>query len=324
MIFSIIVPIYKVEEYLSSCIESILNQSFQDYEIILIDDGSPDLCPAICDEYARKDSRIRVIHQKNQGVSAARNRGIQEAKGEYILFLDSDDKLVDGCLEKSNNIIIKNAEADIIFCNYYLKDDERVIERNYSRFKDLINNSNIDIVINEMISSNYLNSVWSKIYKRDYVLNEQTRFDERLMFAEDFLFVLNLLVKKPKCKYADLFLIEYYVREASITRSINYNKELSKVDFCNKSLDILKEYNIEIGYNIIVSLNTTYLSILNDYYRYNKNERAKVKEIFDKRHFLLIKDKSNNNRILFASINILGLYITSLLKNIRIKFKAIL
>jgi glycosyltransferase involved in cell wall biosynthesis len=88
---SVIVPIYKVENYLPACLDSILNSTYKDIEVILVDDGSPDGCGAICDRYAEKDSRVRVIHQPNQGVSAARNAGLDAAKGEYIAFVDSDD-----------------------------------------------------------------------------------------------------------------------------------------------------------------------------------------------------------------------------------------
>lgn len=91
---SVIVPVYKVEKYLHECVDSILGQTFRDFELILVDDGSPDNCGAICDEYAAKDSRVRVIHQENQGLSGARNSGIDAAQGEYITFVDSDD-LVD-------------------------------------------------------------------------------------------------------------------------------------------------------------------------------------------------------------------------------------
>lgn len=91
MVISFIIPIYKVENYLQECVDSVLNQTFQDFEIILVDDGSPDSCPSICDEYARKDKRVRVIHKKNEGLSAARNDGLNAASGEYVVFLDSDD-----------------------------------------------------------------------------------------------------------------------------------------------------------------------------------------------------------------------------------------
>lgn len=93
MKFSIIVPIYKVEKYLHECVESILNQSYKDFELILVDDGSPDACPSMCDEYARRDSRIIVIHQQNAGLACARNAGIQRASGDYVICIDSDDYL---------------------------------------------------------------------------------------------------------------------------------------------------------------------------------------------------------------------------------------
>ena len=105
MLFSIIVPVYKVENYLEDCIESILHQSYKDFELILIDDGSPDKSPEICDEYNAKDDRISVIHKKNGGLSSARNAGLDNANGEYIVFIDSDDILREGALEKISNYL---------------------------------------------------------------------------------------------------------------------------------------------------------------------------------------------------------------------------
>ena len=107
MLFSIIVPIYNIEKYLSRCIDSVLAQSFSDYELILVDDGSPDNCPAICDEYAKKDSRIKVIHKKNGGLVSARQAGIVEAIGDYVFHLDGDDAICPDALESAYEIICK-------------------------------------------------------------------------------------------------------------------------------------------------------------------------------------------------------------------------
>ena len=96
---SIIIPVYKVEEYLDRCVESVVNQTYTNLEIILVDDGSPDRCPQMCDDWAKKDDRIRVVHQQNKGLSGARNTGIREAKGEYVYFLDSDDEITHDCIE---------------------------------------------------------------------------------------------------------------------------------------------------------------------------------------------------------------------------------
>ena len=117
-LISIIVPIYKVEKYLEKCIESIINQTYSKLEIILIDDGSPDACGEICDEFAKKDSRIKVVHKKNGGLSDARNTGIQNATGEFFLFVDSDDYISHAMVEILYKTIKKH-DADMVVCGYY-------------------------------------------------------------------------------------------------------------------------------------------------------------------------------------------------------------
>ena len=112
---SVIVPVYNVEKYIHRCVDSILGQTFSDLELIRVDDGSPDNCPSICDEYAAKDNRVRVIHQENRGLSAARNAGLDVMAGEFVSFVDSDDWLEDSFLE----VMLKhiwNEESDIAMC----------------------------------------------------------------------------------------------------------------------------------------------------------------------------------------------------------------
>jgi len=119
--FSIIIPVYKVEKYLRPCLDSILTQSFGDFELILVDDGSPDNSPAICDEYAARDNRIIVIHKENAGVVSARKEGLLRAQGTYVTFVDSDDLLADGCLDALKAYADTNNTPDMIlfgFCDY--------------------------------------------------------------------------------------------------------------------------------------------------------------------------------------------------------------
>ncbi len=116
-LISVIVPVYKVEAYLPACVDSILSQTFSDFELILVDDGSPDACGAMCDGYAREDSRIHVIHQENGGLSAARNAGLDVAKGEYVTFVDSDDVIAPDCLQNMMETA-NQAEADIVTGNF--------------------------------------------------------------------------------------------------------------------------------------------------------------------------------------------------------------
>ena len=115
-LISIIVPVYKVEKYIDECIKSIINQTYTNLEIILIDDGSPDNCGKICDEYAKNDKRIKVIHQKNMGQSVARNVGLEYAKGDYIGFVDSDDYIKNNMFEVLHNNLV-SYNADISICN---------------------------------------------------------------------------------------------------------------------------------------------------------------------------------------------------------------
>ena len=114
MRFSIVVPVYKVEEYLERCVRSILDQTYRDFQLVLVDDGSPDACGAMCDAFAQQDERITVLHTTNGGVSAARNHGIAAARGEYIAFVDADDYVANDFLEQAERILRTNAEADLI------------------------------------------------------------------------------------------------------------------------------------------------------------------------------------------------------------------
>ena len=166
-LISIIVPVYKVEKYLKKCIESILNQTYMNYELILVDDGSPDNCPTLCDEFAKQDSRIVVIHKKNGGLSDARNSGLDIARGEYIGFVDSDDYIAPNMYEVLLKTALKN-NADLTLCNYI-----RVNESYEEIVSETIHKHAVDKkynkseFIHELIKpyGSYYIVVWNKLYK---------------------------------------------------------------------------------------------------------------------------------------------------------------
>ena len=135
-LISAIVPVYNVEKYLYRCVDSILKQTYENFELILIDDGSPDNCSQMCDELSEKDSRIKVIHQENQGLSAARNSGIKIAKGNYLTFIDSDDWISNTMFEDLINLI-KEKNADISICNFIVTDGNAIYKKN-TKAEDLI------------------------------------------------------------------------------------------------------------------------------------------------------------------------------------------
>lgn len=126
-ILSIVVPVYKVENYLAECLDSILASTFTDFEILLVDDGSPDTCPAICDEYAKKDTRIKVVHKENGGLSSARNAGLDIAQGKYIGFVDSDDRILPEMYEHMISALEKE-DADIVCCGMRLLRDDGIVK----------------------------------------------------------------------------------------------------------------------------------------------------------------------------------------------------
>ena len=122
-LISVIVPVYKAEKYLDKCVQSIVNQTYKNLEIILVDDGSPDNCPEMCDEWAKKDSRIKVIHKENGGVSSARNAGLDNSFGDYIGFVDSDDFIENDFYECLYDNLVENG-ADISFCTFKTLDEK--------------------------------------------------------------------------------------------------------------------------------------------------------------------------------------------------------
>lgn len=191
---SIIVPVYNVEEFLSKCIDSILAQSYSHFELLLIDDGSKDNSGKICDEYAQKDKRIKVIHQKNAGVSAARNRGISEAKGDYICFIDADDWVNKEYLETFSSLI-KDSSIDFIVSGYtydFISSGQSI---QYSIFENKANTSEeFRILLPELHNNNLLVSIWSKLFKKSIIDRFFLSFDTKMNYCEDAVFCWNYLL----------------------------------------------------------------------------------------------------------------------------------
>ena len=186
---SIIVPVYNVEKYISENINSILSQACVDLELILVDDGSTDSSGNICDAYAKKDSRIKVIHQKNSGVSAARNTGIEIASGKYIVFIDSDDYLKPDYLSELYKAIISNPYS-WCFCGFQEMDEKGAVlcDCLYQTDKeyDIFPFSEYGSVLHKKFAS----MLWNRIYELDIIKTYNIRFDETLSRSEDVLFNL--------------------------------------------------------------------------------------------------------------------------------------
>ena len=192
--FSIIVPVYNVEQYLAECVESVLAQTFTDWEMILVDDGSPDNCPRLCDEWAGKDARIKVVHKKNGGASSARNVGIRESGGEYILFLDSDDFYNDKDALKTFDNKLKENETDVLIfgCTDFNMNTGKTIVSRTGYDLDLIGKHNYIDTLHYLLSSKMIpGGVYIFCTKRKLILNCGIWFKEGIQ-DEDYDFILNV------------------------------------------------------------------------------------------------------------------------------------
>lgn len=212
-ILSVIVPVYKVEEYLGFCLDSLLNQTFKDMEIILVDDGSPDRCPGICDEYAKRDSRITVIHKKNEGVVNARKSGAAIAKGRYITFVDSDDWIEPDMYEVMAGLA-RERGADIIITDYYRNYHEEETWCKMTEEAGFYQGEELEKLRSRMIYSGrfyfpgIFPIVWNKWYKREILLPNLMAIDGRLTIGEDMactypcmLDASSVEIYKEKCFY---------------------------------------------------------------------------------------------------------------------------
>lgn len=188
---SVIVSVYNTEHYLHRCIDSILSQSFTDFELLLINDGSSDRSGEICDEYAGKDKRVRVFHKENGGVSSARNLGLDEARGEWVAFVDSDDWILKGAFE-----IVTNNNDDLIICSFQ---NQSGMENQSYTFKNSIINDPIELkrFYSSHIHETTLKVIWSKFFRKSLI--GYLRFDSNIRIGEDYLFILQYLAKVNRC-----------------------------------------------------------------------------------------------------------------------------
>lgn len=213
---SIIVPVYKVEPYLHQCIDSILKQTYRDIEILLIDDGSPDRCGKICGEYARTDNRIRVFHTENKGLSAARNLGLREAKGEYIGFVDSDDWIEPDMYE----ILLKRLEetnADISACEILVEYKKN--RTTWNRVQNTVY-TNAEI-IQALVSFSFYNFTWNKLYKKS--VWKGIEFPEGHMY-EDVATLYRVLLKTHSVSCTSKPLYHYRMRKSGIMHTYSMKK----------------------------------------------------------------------------------------------------
>ena len=226
MKFSIILPVYNVEKYIRKCLESVVKQSYTDYELIVVNDGSKDNSGAICDEFSKKYSNITVLHIPNGGVSHARNVALSKAKGEYVWFIDSDDYLEPDSLQLLATYVDAHTDLDLLIF------DANVVDEEGKHIEKLESNLPCEKAFDfdsqrKLLFAN--TSLWNRIYRMDIIKNEALAFEEKITIAEDLLFNYKYLLKANKIYYEKYALYYYVQRQNSAMTGAGKNKDVQKV-----------------------------------------------------------------------------------------------
>lgn len=234
---SIIVPVYNAESTLRRCIESILNQEYRDIELILVNDGSSDSSAEICDEYAEKDLRVKVIHKENTGVSDSRNVGIRMATGDYLQFVDADDWIT----SEATKLMVREAtqnQCELVITDFYRVIGKRVAQKGSIKESGILTREELAENIMENPADFYYGVLWNKLYRRDIVFEHQIKMDERISWCEDFLFNLEYILHINRISILQVPTYYYLKNDGSL---VSQSKNISKV--VRTKLRIFEFYN---------------------------------------------------------------------------------
>ena len=247
MFFSVVLPIYKVEKYLERCIESVLSQTFDDFELILVDDGSPDNCPEICDEYAKKDDRIVVIHKENGGLVSARQAGVKVAKGDYVFNVDADDAIEKDALASAFEII-KSTNADIVSFSHKYYANGQIGETVHDILAEgLYEKADIENKIYPVLLANKnmqhsLYFLWGRALRRSLVTHNELNVSTKITIGEDVMCVVPSILQAEKVYVSHNPVYLYTIRDDSMSVS-SFPKQMRQLNVfvkCLSNIDISK------------------------------------------------------------------------------------
>lgn len=240
---SVIVPVYKVEQYLGRCVKSIVHQTYKNLEIILVDDGSPDQCPAMCDQYAKQDKRVKSLHKTNGGLSEARNYGLRNATGEYILYVDSDDYIE---LESCERLISSADENVDVVCGAYREISENgIIEKRHSNLQENVCYSAKEYVTASVQRNEWYAPAWLNLYRKSFLI-ENDLYYKVGTYYEDIEMLPRLFLSNPKVKYIDFAFYNYIIRDNSImTSAVTEQKKQMVIEIYSHWMDLCSKVEDE-------------------------------------------------------------------------------
>ncbi|WP_423800051.1 glycosyltransferase family 2 protein [Neobacillus sp. SAB-20_R2A] len=308
MLFSIIIPVYNAEKYIHECLESILAQNFKDFEVILVDDGSPDNCGDICDEYMKKDDRVKVIHKTNQGASSARNEGLKLSVGQYVIFIDSDDYI------KSEDFLAKVYEQskknpDVILYKFekYFDEEDRFSDCSFSLKNEEKLNEPYKI-INMLVSNDaFYCAAWTKCVKASLLKEHNIEFEVGTI-AEDQQWYYRVLEHTNRFAMIDESFIVYRQRNGSVTTS-NKTKDIKDAThILENCIEMVKRSNLhkdmkDALYNSMAKL---YCNLLVVFSRVTDIEKKQYIKRIKRLSYLLGYKINSRVKIFYFIYNLLG------------------
>ena len=298
-LISVIIPVYNVEEYLRECIESVLNQTFRDFEIILVDDGSTDSSGDICDEYVEKDERVTVIHQKNGGLSVARNTGLSEANGKYVYFLDSDDYISENALATLLNIA-ENDSSDIVFFDAvsFADTDDFTVNQNYIRKNKYLTDKGYDVFVSLTKAKEFHSAVPLLFINKEFLLAANISFIPGILY-EDMVFTYQIFCSAGTVSQCSRALYHRRYRKDSIMTSAKSKKHFDGcVAVYNHNTEFTKNLtleNISAAYEFV---SRCAFNIFNVYEKLSKADKKSCKSELKKAKKDIIKNKAFGNKAL--------------------------
>lgn len=318
MEISVIIPVYKTEAYIEECVNSILAQANQGMEVILVDDGSPDDCPQICDEFVKIDSRVKVLHKINGGLSSARNAGLAIAKGKYVTFIDSDDKIFPNSVAEILRWA-KSAEADMCFLRaikFYPDGMQHDLGEDIVRSQ--LKSQNREEAITHLASRpKYPGSAWAKLYRREFLMNNELHFPYDRRYSEDLGFIRDCILC---AKSFDALEIPYYQyrqnRQGSITNKITSKNFYDLLRFITESTEKLtanKTHKDPVSEAVMAFVAYEYSVLLYLYASIPEDERKEA--LFELKRFKWVLRYAGNKKVksIALACGLLGIRFTSFL-----------
>lgn len=281
LLYSILIPVYNVEKYVSECLESVIRQTYKDFEVIIIDDGSTDRSRSICENYAEKDKRIKVFHQENKGLMLTRKQAILKAKGKYCLFLDSDDLYVNDLLETLDSKL-KSHESDIVVFNIsrlykggIIKESKKMVEN-----KTILSRKEF---LNEFLKTDRMNSIVIKAIKRELIISIIDEVYVKINYAEDFLQTFCFLDRADDIQIINKCLYIYRIRKSSLIHTINLERIYETLGVKKSVFNKIKDSECEKE-SLDAFLINTLDELMDSIYKFNnlkKNRKLIIKDIGD-------------------------------------------